>query len=395
MRFVIAQRRLALLAGSEMFVLTIAEHLALLGHEVVVHAIELGLSAELGRGRAIHIVSKADCLPGIADATIALDRAMAIDLALRYPRATRLYAMHNMSEIWLPPPEPGIVAATIAPNDRLARLARGCIGAGEVVRIKQPIDLQRFTPHGRWPRKVPSRVLLIGNYFGTPANRARQLQTAWSRPGLQWRRVGHPQPTTAVAEAMAEADIVVGYGRSILEAMACGRAAYVHDHSGSDGWVNAETYERMEADGFSGIGVRPTPGLDQLRRDLLRYDPALGRVGHDLARHHDARLVAAGLVSLVDRLGSPRHEHDPMALAALRNLAESRFRADLEISRLRYQLRLRGVKPAVSRLLSRVGVWAPARRAYWVLFALRTRLRSWASVWIDILLKFFHNLNSG
>jgi hypothetical protein len=39
------------------------------------------------------------------------------------------------------------------------------------------------------------------------------------------------------------ADIVVGYGRSILEAIACG-VAYVHEHSGSDGWVTAENYAR-------------------------------------------------------------------------------------------------------------------------------------------------------
>ena len=36
MRFVIGQRRLHIPGGSETFVLTIAEHLALLGHEVTV-----------------------------------------------------------------------------------------------------------------------------------------------------------------------------------------------------------------------------------------------------------------------------------------------------------------------------------------------------------------------
>ena len=41
---------------------------------------------------------------------------------------------------------------------------------------------------------------------------------------------------------MADADIVVGYGRSVLEAMAMGRAAYVWDHAGGDGWVTPETY---------------------------------------------------------------------------------------------------------------------------------------------------------
>ena len=339
MRLIIAQRSLAHPGGSETFVLTLAEHFAILGHEVIVRALHLGMASDLGRERGVNIVGNEDQLPAEADATIALDRVMAIELALRYPRATRLYAMHNADEIWLPPPAPGVVAATIAPNDRFATLARGCAGSGEVVRMKQPIDLYRFSPRGGWAGEKPARILLIGNYSGTPGQRIDQLQAAWSEPGLEWRRLGQPEPTTAVAEAMAGVDIVVGYGRSILEAMSCGRPAYVHEHSGSDGWVNQESYAQLEADGFAGTGVRPTPDLAKLRDDFLRYDPALGRVGHDFVRkHHDARLVAAELIALINRLGPAPCRHDPLALQALRNLAESRFRADQDISSFRGEI---------------------------------------------------------
>ena len=141
MRIVIAQRSLAGLGGSETFVLTLAEHFARLGHEVVVHAQQVGLATALATERAIAVVRSETQLPDVVDATLALDRTMAIDLARRYPAAARLYVMHNTEQIWLPPPEPGIVAATLAPNDRLALLARGCAGAGEVVRVRQPIDL--------------------------------------------------------------------------------------------------------------------------------------------------------------------------------------------------------------------------------------------------------------
>ena len=264
---------------------------------------------------------------------------MAIDLALRYPRAARLYAMHNANEVWLPPPAPGIVAATLAANDRMAALARGCAGAGEIIRIRQPIDLNRFNPHGRWPGESPSSVLLVGNYYDVWAQRIDQLKAAWASVGLEWRRVGRPNPIAAVGEEMARADIVVGYGRSILEAMACGRPAYVHEHCGSDGWVTAETYERMESDGFSGAALRMTPSVETLREDLLLYHPRLGRLGYDLARRHDARLIAAQIVDHAVRLGAPAHAHDPTAMRALRNLAESRYRAHLDIAGMRFARR--------------------------------------------------------
>jgi hypothetical protein len=340
MRFIIAQRRLVMPGGSETFVLTIAEQLARLGHEVVVQAIDLGLMATVAGERAINVIEGFTNLPDETDATIALDRVMAIDLARRYPDARRLYVMHNTDEPWLPPPQPGVVAATIAPNDRLELRARGSAGAGEVVRMKQPIDMYRFGVRG-WARARPERILVLSNYLQELSQRVSQLQQAWSRPGLEWRLLGGPQPTTAVAEEMAKADIVVGYGRSILEAMACGRPAYIHDHSGSDGWVTAESYARMEADGFAGTSARRTPDLDQLRADFECYDPALGRVGQDLIRmHHDAGAVTAAIVVLIERLGRPAYRQDPMALYALRNLAESQLRTELRAEGYRSEAKL-------------------------------------------------------
>ena len=57
----------------------------------------------------------------------------------------------------------------------------------------------------------------------------------------------------AVPEEMCEADIIVGYGRTILEAMACGRPAYVHEHSGSDGWVTADSMHGWRQTGSLGL----------------------------------------------------------------------------------------------------------------------------------------------
>ncbi len=85
--------------------------------------------------------------------------------------------------------------------------------------------------------------------------------------------------------------------------------------------------------------MRPTPSLEQLWEDFLQYDPMLGRVGHDFARaHHDARLVTAEIVNLAKRLAAPPQYHDPLALNAMRNLAESRFRADVTIHQFREEL---------------------------------------------------------
>jgi chromosome segregation ATPase len=114
-----------------------------------------------------------------------------------------------------------------------------------------------------------------------------------------------------------EADIVVGRGLAVVEALAEGRPAYVYGDDGGDGWVTPERYERLEADGFSGR-VEPTATtFERLRGELEDYDPALGPAGRELAQAHDARAHAHQLVSTFDEL-KPRR--DPVD-APLRELA--------------------------------------------------------------------------
>ncbi len=274
-----------------------------------------------------------------------------------------MFVVHGSEDVHLPPPVPGAVAATIVLNDLHGARAGACAGAGEVVRLRQPVDLRRFSPCGR-PRERPARVLLLGNYHQNSAGRAHILREAWGDAGLDWREAGGEAQTLDVPRAITEADIVVGYGRSALEAMACGRPAYVHDHSGSEGWITPESYERMEAGGFALAAVRPPPDMDQLRADILAYRPEWGKAGHDIARaHHDARDHAAELVALIERLGPGRACAAPSAMRAVELLAESQLRAELMAEHYRIESKqwFRHYQGAQEELARERGAWHDAR----------------------------------
>ena len=303
MELIVATHQLAAPGGPQSYALTVAEHLARLGHSVTLYAREIGAMAALARERCLNVSAELDELPERAEGVIVgVDRSLAFELAGRYPDAVRVFVVHGIDDIHLPPPVDGVVAATVALNDRLAVRAAACVGAGEVVRMRQPVDMRRFSA-GKQPAPRPARVLLLGNYHGAHGSRAQVIMDAWSRAGLSWDQVGHPSASLAVAERMTEADIVVGYGRSIIEAMACERPAYVFDHAGGDGWVTPDSYERIEAAGFSGLALGTPPDAARLRADLDAYRPELGKLGRDLVRtHHDARQHAAELVALLRRL---------------------------------------------------------------------------------------------
>jgi chromosome segregation ATPase len=102
--------------------------------------------------------------------------------------------------------------------------------------------------------------------------------------------------------------------------MASGRAAYVLGDAGGDGWVTADTYPALEADGFSGRALGHAIGLERLAADLTRWREEMGEVGRDLAcTHHDATDHVEALLELVHDLGAagPRPPEVPDELQRL------------------------------------------------------------------------------
>jgi hypothetical protein len=133
------------------------------------------------------------------------------------------------------------------------------------------------------------------------ATAARELARLGHRVTILSPRVGEPGrvargarlgPGRGRRRARAARDLrrrVIGKARVIVEAMACGRAAYVYDHNGGDGWITRETYERHAADNFAGQSTLEVVDASRLRRDLGEYRPEMGPANRDLAvLHHSA-----------------------------------------------------------------------------------------------------------
>lgn len=331
MRLLLATNHLGL-GGSESYLLTVAEQLDRLGHETRLYAPEPGDGVEVARERGITVIGDAG-LDDDFDAALVQDAGVSLQVADRLPGLPQLFVAHSaMFDLQAPPQLDGVVGLVVALNDRVASRMRSLATEVEVVRLRQPIDTARFAPRGALP-DAPRRALLLSN---TPNDdRLALLEAACGAAGIELARLGGAAGRAAdVRPALAEAEIVIGYGRSVLEAMSFGRAAYVYDWKGRDGWVTPETYPAMEADGFAGgaavAGVESVP----LAEDLRRYSAAMGPANHDLVvTHHRAGGHAQELVGLLARLAKPaprpRSELDEMA-----RLVRLEWRARLEITGL-------------------------------------------------------------
>jgi hypothetical protein len=302
-RLVLATNHLGL-GGSESYLLTVAEQFDRLGHDVVLYAPEPANGVEVALDRGLTVVSEPD-LPEGCDAVLAQDAGVSLQLAERYPEAPQIFVAHSESfDLQTPPQLRGVVGRVVALNDRVAAKMRSLAAGVEVVRMTQPIDTERFASRAPLP-EVPRRALLLSN---TPnSDRLGLLERACEAAGMELARVGGLGGQVAdPRERLAGADVVVGYGRSILEAMACGRAAYVYDWNGGDGWMTAESYPEIEADGIAGRSGRTVLDAEALAEDLRRYSAAMGPVNHDLVMgHHRANVHAQDLVALFGTLGAP------------------------------------------------------------------------------------------
>jgi hypothetical protein len=291
--------------GMETYTQTVAQELLRLGHQASIFTPNPGTMAELTREQGISVLGRND-LPSSCDAILAQDAATCHELTGRYPEAVRVMVAHSRDHVLHEVPQlPEVCHGVVVMNDRVGRWVRARAWHPPPTRLRQPIALSRYSDLEP-PRPRPRRVLVMSNYVAGP--RGQLIGEACRQAGYETSWIGTTSdPSASPERAFAQADIVVGLGRSVLEAMAAGRAAYVYGVLGGGGWVTSRSYPQLEADGFAGLTDARPVSVDRLASDLSRWRPDMGEANRDLASaHHSARTHAVELVDLLRRLGEQR-----------------------------------------------------------------------------------------
>jgi hypothetical protein len=308
-RLVLGSHYLDAPGGAVTYFATVAEHLQGLGHDVQAFTHDSGTMAEWLRGRGIAVCGPED-LPETCDAVLVQDAPCAYELAERYPRAGQVFVSHGAEfDMEVPPQVPGVVGVVVVLNERVRRRVEATALDVEIVRLRQPIDFNRFRPRGEPPER-PRRAVLLGNYL--KGERRDLVTAALERAGIEWSQLGlQKEIIIDPAGGLADADIVIGYGRSILEGMSAGCAAYVYEFS-VDGWVTEESYDALEADGFAGTAFDERIGPERLAHDLEAYDGRMGLLNRELVgTRHSPFEHANELAELLDGVAERRTPAEP------------------------------------------------------------------------------------
>lgn len=328
MRVLLSHESLVGFGGTETYAITVARALERLGHDVTIYSPNRGPMAEFARGHGVRVVGR-DELPRSCELLLASDAATCHELASRCGDPVRVFVAHSADYLLQAPPQlRERCQAVVVLNDRVRRAVAARAWHPPIVRLRQPIDLQRFRPLAVPSTSRPT-ALMVSNYV--TGARARLLEAACEAAGWKLTAVGTTTRPTPVPElAIGGTHAVIALGRSLLEGMAAGRAAYVYGVVGGDGWVTPDRYPAMEADGFAGTAMADvTLDVERLTNDLATWDERMGEVNRDLASaYHSAREHAIELVDLARGLETqPRPE--PLLSDELAHLVRAQWQTEL------------------------------------------------------------------
>ncbi len=199
------------------------------------------------------------------------------------PKAKRLYVCHG----WLPHDKPLLDGTPyVAVSQEVANNLKADYDLDSVI-VGQPIQLERFRP-GRPLREKNPRALVLSTW---PASQ-EHVEEACREAGVEIYASDIPGGCWNMPGRINEVDIVIGTGRGIAEAMACGRVACVCGKFGCDGLVTPAVVEQQGKFNFSGRWLKgEVPKM--LTEALKGYDTVYGKWGCIDARTRFPPLAAA------------------------------------------------------------------------------------------------------
>lgn len=342
MRIVIASHSLDHAGGIESYSTTVGDHLQRAGHDVVIYSSEDGFTGELARGLGLRVAIGEKSLPDDIDVVLSQDGAAALDLLDFRPRVPQIFCWHSdLFDLHLPPQLEQVTARIVTLWGGARRKAEAIAVSPPIVELSHPIDLDRFKP--RTPLRANPRAVALGNYL--TGERMRILERACESAGIeleQWGSHSENGVTDRPEEVLNSADIVFAKAKAAIEAMACGRAVFVFDAFGSDGWITPDRYALLEASCFAGTtGTQPVDE-QSIAAALAHYDPAMGIANRDLAtanhsaiRHASELAVLAKEVATESRGSAPKQHEALYELARLTRVnwrhESQAFRADARL----------------------------------------------------------------
>lgn len=299
--------------GTSVYVSEIARRMVQRGHAVSVYSPTAGRAGELLERAGIKVHRRTSSLVDAPNIVHASGNVMASAAQSAFPEAPLIFHSHGVIPPFERLPTSGAaLGGIVAVSEEVleARLSEGA-PSDRLFLLRNPVDVRRFQASPLPDR--PRRALIISNRMD--AARLRALLDACHALDIEVDAIGTcvSRPVMDPRPYIERAHIVFTLGMGAIQAMAAGRAVFVYDYLGSDGWINPETVFDIRRCNFSGRRWANDFGVGELSARIRDgYSPALGTFGrnyvqeeHDLGRHVSELLRIYSSAQEAPRAGTP------------------------------------------------------------------------------------------
>lgn len=269
------------LSGVPTATLAIYQELVKRGHQVTVYS-PLGGKIE----SQMNVVKNIADLPH-PDIILAQHIDCANSLHTAFPHTPLIFYSHS---IWLEAEQPPDFTATayLAINEAVKdNLINKGVPESKISIVRDSVDTVRFSPTHPLHKNL-EQVLFISNY--KKWRNFKMLDAACKKLGVNLVCCGSPYGRSyKIEDAINSADLVVSWGRGILEGMSCGRAVVSFEKLMGDGYITPAGYLKSRKDNFCGfISKRTFATPEDLAEELSKYNSNCIKTNRNIIlKHHN------------------------------------------------------------------------------------------------------------
>lgn len=352
MKILLGNNTLSIYAGSETWTYTLAVALKRAGHDVSCFSPELGDIANDLKVEGIRCFSSIP-VGEIRPFSIILDDSISQDydfiianhwhiveyLRKCFPKtpiiSTVHGVIHTMPDGSHAPEHPsmnGGVNQFISVSEEVQEVLKAEYNI-ESLLIRNFIDTKKYKKTK--VHKKPEQLFINSNYLLADSEEVNVIREVAKHYGarLAAAGIGFGNPSKDILKAVKDSDVVFGYGRSILEALACGKLAIVHGHRdtgtemnrGTGGVITEESVDELRSVNFSGRNAQGVVwDAEKFIKEIdTHYKKSTFEWGPDyVAKNHNAVFAAQQFVELGKSLlgqKSTRDESTPRPLKRAKN----------------------------------------------------------------------------
>jgi len=278
-------------SGTPTYTLALYNELVSYGYDVLVYS---PISGEMAQD--MKTVTSLDHIR-TPDIILAQHKTCAESLKKNFPNVPIIFLAHGTLPDEEQPPEMEM-DYYISVNEMIAdHLIDKGVNPKKIKIVRDFIDVEKFRPTK--PLSEKPKVLFISNYKKWRAY--RHIQQACSQLGLEFKAVGSPYGRSRnMAETINNYDLIISWGRGILEAMSCGRAVLSYNKQIGEGYITQDNYIEGRKYNFGGDGSRFTFTLEQLIEEIKKYNPEDGSVNRDLVmEYHNTTKCVNQIIGII------------------------------------------------------------------------------------------------